>query len=50
MGSPAFACLYTKQVKVGIFIGEKGEGEIYGSKCEKISGVARFTSVVGSVM
>ena len=33
---------------VGTFIGEKGEGEVYGSKCEQIFGTACFTAVVGS--
>jgi len=31
MESPAFACLHTRQITVGIFIGENGEGGIYGS-------------------
>jgi len=48
--SPAFACLHTKQITVSIFIGEKREGEIYGCKCEQISGVACFTGVARSEM
>jgi len=48
MANPVFACLHTKQITVRTFTGEKGEGEIYGSKCEQISGTACFTAVVGS--
>ena len=48
MASPVFACLHNKQITVVISIGERGEGENYGSKFEQISGIVCFTAMAWS--